>query len=249
MVVFVLLVMGNCNCDIEVPQAQDGVGLDLQNQCEGQFYCSGGVRQIKMFGVDCEVPASSPAMQPYVPSNEEANLACEIVTGSQESGSAASQPHGALEEQISETIHGSSQTANPPVEGGSYIPPLRISSCLEGSTCKLCQRKLSGAITVAMCGHIFHQQCLERWRSDLCPCCQELMDEATEKVVDSKRAPEMPNGTPVMLHGLTVRPAMNRTYARVISYCDEIDRYTIWHKATCSLYSVKSMHVVSILLE
>jgi len=243
--------MGNCNCDIEVLQTQDCIGLDLQNQIEDSHFCgSGEVRQIKVFGVGCEVPASSPAAQPCVPSNEETNLACEIVTGSQESGSAALQPHGALEEQFSETIHSSSQTANPPVaEGGSYIPPLRISSCLEGSTCKLCQRKLSGAITVAMCGHIFHQQCLETWRSDLCPCCQELMDEATEKVVDSKRATEMPNGTPVMLHGLTVRPAMNRTYARVISYCDEIDRYTIWHKATCSLYSVKSTHVVSILLE
>lgn len=132
---------------------------------------------------------------------------------------------------------------------GEHIPASQISNLTKGSACKLCQRNLSGAITVAMCGHIFHQQCVQTWRSNLCPCCQNFIDEPTDSFVDSAGAPVLAEGTPVMLQGLTVVPAMNGTYARIINYCEGLGRYTIWHEASSGLYGVKSKHVVSIMLD
>jgi len=167
-------------------------------------------------------------------SNEEANLGCEIVL---------------------ESRGGSPNMGKPQlVEWGEHVPASQISNLTQGGACKLCQRNLSGAITVAMCGHIFHQQCVETWRSNLCPCCQNFIDEPTDdeptdRLMDSAGTPVLPQGTPVMLQGLTIVPAMNGTYARIINYCEDLGMYTIWHKKSSGLYGVRSKHVVSIMLE
>lgn len=101
-------------------------------------------------------------------------------------------------------------------------------------------------MTMAMCGHIFHDRCVNTWGSDLCPCCQQFMDDPTEKPVDCAGTAVLPPGTPVMLHGLMIQQTMNGSFAQIIDYSPEEDRYTVQQRPSPFLFRVRPANVVNI---
>jgi len=119
----------------------------------------------------------------------------------------------------------------------------------QGNACSLCQEKLSGAMTMAICGHIFHERCARTLRNDLCPCCQKLIDEPTEEDTDKAGAPLLPRGTLVMLQGLTVQWELNGTYAEIIEYLGDVDRYCLRHDMSSFIYRAKPKNVVNITID
>merc|ERR1711861_48902 len=118
------------------------------------------------------------------------------------------------------------------IERGSYCSSLQISTSIQGSACNLCRAQLSGAITMAMCGHIFHDRCIRKWKSDVCPCCQELLDEPSLEALDVKERPVLPKGTLVMIQGIKkIQRSLNGTYAQIVDYSDVMDSYMVRQKA------------------
>jgi len=148
-------------------------------------------------------PELSTGAPRWFTSNEDADFGSATVTEFQASAPAASHVHDALE--------GSEMVKPQCVESGSYASPLQISKFIHGSACNLCQADLSGAITMALCGHIFHDRCVRKWKSDSCPRCQEFLDKPTFQSLDSKGVPALPQGR--MLMGLRWQPKLNGTYS------------------------------------
>jgi len=189
-------------------------------------------------------------------SNEEAGFGGEVVIESQECGFAAlddvqQSAHFSRGERNVESMCGASRTVKLPItewgSWGSYVSPSHVANYMQDSVCNLCHGKLSGAITFAVCGHIFHDRCT--WKHDVCPCCHMFIDEPIERLMDTSGAPVLPNGTPVMLQGLMIQRGMNGTYGQVVDYSSELGRYTIRQKTSRVLYKVKSKNVVNIMLE
>lgn len=251
--------MGNCVvcCDVQPAQIAGDDYLGLRNYiARSPFHRMVEVRRKIVPEVDCEAAESATAAPSPFLGNQGGDLGGEIVIGSLEckpmvvqSRSPRASSHHPLDDQVMETICDNSQTMKTTAKWGPYISPSEYSEFTQNRACTMCQKQLCGAVTIGMCGHIFHQQCIEKWRRDVCPYCQKSLDEKTEGPVDSTGAPVLPNGTPIMLQGLTVRSTMNGTYAKIINYSERMGRYTIWHKASSGLYRVKSVNVVSILLE
>lgn len=240
------------------------VCCDTQNVCIAEEDNLGHQRMVILFGgfeehqvkeseansdtTAASTPALSTAVLSHFSLNGDPNVVCGNVVGHPDAASETrSTQEGA--DVLNQTLENGSSSKPAMDKWGPYVSPLYISQFMQGGSCKLCQKNLSGALTIAMCGHTFHQRCVKTWRSNLCPICLELIDEPMGTPVDSTGAPVLPNGTPVMLQGLTVRSVMNGTYARIINYCDDLGRYTIWHKTSCGLYRVKAKYVVSIMLE
>lgn len=265
--------MGNCVvccapehpravCADDLPRAVCGDDLEIPGQSpRPRFSCLAAERQLKVHEVEPETEASSagaaPASVSHFPQNVEAEPTSETMIEFQECGTAASQSNDAqqsadvhVDEPYLETMNGSSKTVKPPViEWGSYISPTLVSDIKQGGVCNLCRGKLSGAITMAMCGHIFHDRCVTEWKSNVCPSCQKHMDEPTEKHLDRRGVPIIPIGTPVMLQGLIMQKWLNGTYGQVVDYCDKLRRYTVRQQRSLILYSVRSRNVVNIMLE
>jgi len=241
--------MGNCVvcCDAENPHVMRGDDLEL-----GQIPCPVGVHLIKVCEVECHIGALLTTALSQSSSDEEAEFEGEVVIESQECGFPAlhdvqETAHVSRGEQNVESI----RTVEPPItewgSWGSYVSPLHVSNYMQGRVCNLCHGTLSGALTLGVCGHIFHDRCT--WKHDVCPCCQVLIDEPMERLLDTSGAPVMPNGTPVMLQGLMIQRGMNGTYGHVVDYSTELGRYTIRQKTSRVLYKVKSKNVVNIMLE
>merc|ERR1712007_286874 len=130
------------------------------------------------------------------------------------------------------------------MECASFVPPFQLSNFTRGGTCNLCQAKLSGAITMATCGHIFHERCVKKWKTDICPHCEDFIDEPTEQAVYAKEVPVWPKGTLVMLQGFSSEPSMNGTLWRIIDHFAITDRYLIEQKTSLILRIVKPSDVV-----
>lgn len=62
---------------------------------------------------------------------------------------------------------------------GSYMPPSGVSRLLGESTCAICLEALKGnAVTITLCGHVFHSRCLRGAGGAVCPQCRQGVDNA-----------------------------------------------------------------------
>jgi len=221
-----------------------------------QFLSCAGVPHIRL-SVDDHETETSTTPAPQFLAGKQTHIGCAIGTEVQESVSAASPSHDTqeaehlpLDEESFETICGSSETVKLlKVEWGSYVSPLEISKFKQSGACNLCQSELSGAITIAMCGHIFHERCVEKWKSYVCPCCKEFIDKPSEKSVDSKEIPVLLKGTTVMLQGLRSHRSLNGTYCKIISYNGARDKYLVRLMTSWAMYRVNPVNVVNISVE
>eukprot|EP00403_Amphidinium_massartii_P048231 CAMPEP_0178463926 /NCGR_PEP_ID=MMETSP0689_2-20121128/50583_1 /TAXON_ID=160604 /ORGANISM="Amphidinium massartii, Strain CS-259" /LENGTH=613 /DNA_ID=CAMNT_0020090821 /DNA_START=31 /DNA_END=1872 /DNA_ORIENTATION=+ len=60
---------------------------------------------------------------------------------------------------------------------GSYVAPATISRIVGDGICAICLEPLRNqAQTIAMCGHIFHRDCINKCGSAFCPQCRHLID-------------------------------------------------------------------------
>jgi len=252
--------MGNCfvSCDVEqIYYVHHDDDLRLPHQIKGcQFLSWAGVPHIRLFEDDHEMETSTtPA--PQLLAGEGTHTRCAIVTDVQECVSAASPSqnteegvHLSLDEDSFETNCGGSEMVKfPKVKWGSYVSPLEISKFTQGGVCNLCHSELSGAITMGLCGHIFHERCVEKRKSYVCPCCKEFIDEPSEKSEDSKRIPVLTKGTTVMLQGLRFHRSLNGTYCKIISYNDASNKYLVRLMTSWAMYRVNPMNVVDISVE
>lgn len=240
------------------------VCCDTQNACIAEDDNLGHQRMVFLFGgfeehqvkeseansdtTAASTPALSTAVLSHFSLNGDPNVVYGNVVGHPDAASETrSTQEGA--DVLIQTLENGSSSKPAMDKWGPYVSPLYISQFMQGGSCKLCQKNLSGALTIAMCGHTFHQRCVKTWRSNLCPICLELIDEPMGTPVDSTGAPVLPNGTPVMLQGLMIQRGMNGTYGHVVDYSAELGRYTIRQKTSRVLYKVKSKNVVNIMLE
>lgn len=61
---------------------------------------------------------------------------------------------------------------------GSYLPPAELGRLLGAGTCSICFEPLQGrAVTVTLCGHVFHRSCLNTAGSPRCPQCRQPVDD------------------------------------------------------------------------
>jgi len=67
---------------------------------------------------------------------------------------------------------------------GAFAPPFVIRRLVGEDPCAICLDPLSGqALTISICGHIFHKSCLETAGSTSCPQCRRPVDTDRPKVL------------------------------------------------------------------
>eukprot|EP00971_Amphidinium_carterae_P191631 3802729-Amphidinium_carterae.1 len=80
--------------------------------------------------------------------------------------------------------------------GGSYVPPSMLGRLVGDDLCVICFEPLRlQAQTIAICGHIFHRQCLNSMPNATCPHCRQQIDVVLDE--DNAQPAGAENSTPV----------------------------------------------------
>jgi len=70
---------------------------------------------------------------------------------------------------------------------GSYLPPSALRRLLGDQRCAICFEPLvAQALTIGLCGHIFHRGCSDRGGALACPSCRRPLDISSDRVEELK---------------------------------------------------------------
>mmetsp|Transcript_48591 Transcript_48591/g.113785 ORF Transcript_48591/g.113785 Transcript_48591/m.113785 type:complete len:526 (+) Transcript_48591:167-1744(+) len=109
---------------------------------------------------------------------------------------------------------------------GSYVAPSTISRIVGDGICAICLEPLRNqAQTIALCGHIFHRDCINKCGSAFCPQCRHLIDkpaggegrEDTTAMTSGLDGP-LSAGVRVVLCGLRRHVERNGLHALVVQH-------------------------------
>jgi len=96
--------------------------------------------------------------------------------------------------------------------GGSYVPPSTLGRLVGDDVCVICLEPLrTRAQTIAICGHIFHRQCLNAAsrQSGVCPQCRQRIDvEPEEDAATGALQIPSESAAQVVQADIPVRPAI-----------------------------------------
>jgi len=115
------------------------------------------------------------------------------------------------------------QEATLVLNGGSYLAPSDVKRLVGDEACAICLEPLHAqAQTIALCGHVFHRSCLNRYGDILCPQCRQPIDE-----LNGTKWGSFAVGSLVTICGLQRLVELNGTRCRVVDIQEATHRLEV----------------------